>query len=175
MSKSAEKVNKKAKTAAAKPAVPKAKAAKPLANWEALAAEYLDGWQRARAELDNFRKRTQEEQSLRHVQAAQQAIEPLLELSYNFQAMIEHVPVELADHSWVQGVIHVARQLEDIIASYNVSPIEALNQPFDPQLHEAVEKVKHTKESSGQVVEVVRAGYVMGDRVIRPAQVKVAA
>jgi len=136
--------------------------------------EYLAGWQRARAELMNFRQRVASVQEDKDKQAKRQVVAELIPLTDNFQAMCDHLPSELADHPWAQGVLHVAKQLEAILAQYNVTAIKTNNTKFDPALHEAVESVTHKKFTSGSIVAVVQTGYTMDDEVIRPARVKVA-
>lgn len=136
--------------------------------------EYLAGWQRARAELDNFRKRVNQEQSHQQLRLRQEVITPLLGLADTFQAMADHLPDDLTDHAWALGVVHVARQIKQILREYGVVPIAAIGDQFDPRKHEAVSKVKKLGTASGCVVEVLQTGYVLEDKVIRPAKVKVA-
>lgn len=136
--------------------------------------EYLAGWLRARAELVNFRARVVNEQGQKDKQTKRQIIEDLMPLVDNFQAMTNHVPPELANNSWAQGVLHIAKQLEQLLAQYNVEPIKADGAQFDPNLHEAIDSVKNKKYTSGHIIEVLQPGYIMGDEIIRPAKVKVA-
>ncbi len=136
--------------------------------------EYLEGWQRERAELQNFRKRTQEQALRNNQQALKAVLEPLLPVVDNFQAMMKHVPLELERQAWVAGVLHIARQVEQLLSEYGVRTIEALGQPFDALRHEAIESVVVAGTPSGQVVEVVTPGYLVGDEVIRPARVRIA-
>lgn len=136
--------------------------------------EYLSGWQRARAELANFRTRISNEQGRKDKQTKRQIIQDLMPLVDNFQAMTDHVPPELADNAWTQGVLHIAKQLEQLLAQYNVEPIKADGAQFDPNLHEAISSVKNKKFTSGHIIEVLQPGYIMGNDVIRPAKVKVA-
>jgi molecular chaperone GrpE len=135
--------------------------------------EYLEGWQRSRAELVNFRKRVAEQQSAYSQQALKQVIEPLLSLADNLRTMLAHQPAELKDHPWVTGVAHIARQMDQVLAEYGVTLIGETGSEFDPTLHEAIEHVDSAEHPSGQVVAVVQAGYRLGDDVIRPARVKV--
>lgn len=139
------------------------------------AAEYLAGWQRSRAELDNFRKRMHAGQGQLQAQHQRALIEPILSLNDNFRAMIEHVPAELQQHAWVKGAVHIARQLNDILAEFNVTTIEPRGSAFDPRLHEAIAHVTEANVPSGTIVEVVQAGYQLNETVLRPAKVKVAA
>lgn len=136
--------------------------------------EYLAGWQRERAELQNFRKRMHEQATRDQRQALRAVIEPLLGVADNFQAMIRHVPKELDGNAWVTGVVHIARQVEQLLAEYGITPIEAAGTVFDPSQHEAVEEVSDSDAPSGQVVEVLMPGYRLGEDVIRPARVKIA-
>lgn len=135
--------------------------------------EYLEGWRRARAEFANFRKRMLEQQQHLSLQAKRQAIEPLLAVADNFRAVADHVPEDLKDNPWTQGVVHVARQLEQLLADLGVSEVGGKGQPFDPQLHEAVEESSESELPSGSVMAVVQPGYKLGETLLRPARVKV--
>jgi molecular chaperone GrpE len=140
------------------------------------AKEYLAGWQRSRAELDNFRKRMQAGQLQQQEHYVRALLEPLLPLNDNFRAMVSHLPPELKDDPWVSGVLHIARQLSDTLAEFEVVTLEpAKGASFDPRLHEAIEHVANTEVPSGAIVEVVQAGYQLKDKTLRPAKVKVAA
>lgn len=139
------------------------------------ASEYLAGWQRARAELDNYRKQIQARQIGDQQLQLRLIIEPLLTMADNFQAVISHIPHDLQTDPWAQGVLHVSRQFEAILKEYGVTPVGKAKQRFDPSKHEAVEQVKDTTFSVGTITEVVQPGYVLNNHVIRPAKVKVAA
>ncbi len=137
--------------------------------------EYLAGWQRARAELDNYRRRVAQEQDEKQMRARQEVIMPLLELADTFEMAIRHLPAELEDNSWAQGVTHVGRQLEQFLRELGVVRVDTVGCQFDPRHHEAVLSAKRKKAESGLVIEVIKPGYKMGDVVIRPAKVKVSA
>lgn len=138
-------------------------------------AEYLAGWQRARAELDNFRKRITAQQQEYGQQARAAAVASLLVLADNFQAIVKHVPPELEPHSWTQGVLHVARQFEQLLQGYGVALIAETGVPFNPALHEAIAQVKQKEMESGLVAEIIQPGYKLGENVLKPARVKVSA
>jgi molecular chaperone GrpE len=137
------------------------------------AQEYLSGWKRARAELDNFRKNMAVREEVQARQQLHSLILPLLSLADNFRAIVQHVPPELEGNSWATGVLHVARQMEDVLQSYGVEKIETAGIPFDPKIHEAVEQVKDKEKDTGTVLQIVLPGYKIGESVIRPAKVKV--
>jgi molecular chaperone GrpE len=134
---------------------------------------YLDGWQRTLAELKNFQQRTREQYLSQSIQVKRQLLEPLLQLADNFQAIVAHIPTELKDNAWAQGVLHVARQFDQVLTDYQLKKIGAAGEVFDPTKHEAVEHVPGDTES-GSVIEVVQVGYQLDDTVMRPAKVKVA-
>lgn len=137
-------------------------------------AEYLDGWRRARAELDNFRKRLQGQDKQRASLAQAAALSELLPVADHFQAMIRHIPKELEKNTWAQGVLHVAREFEQVLQSQGLSVISQANVPFDPTIHEAVDQEKSADgKTSGMVLEIVQPGYKMGERVLKPARVKI--
>lgn len=140
-----------------------------------IAEEYLSGWQRARADLDNFRKRTHAGQAEVAQQQLRRVIDPILSLNDNFRAMIQHVPDDLQDHTWVTGVLHIARQLSDILSQFGIIEIGHVGDLFDPRVHEAVEHLENSSEKTGHVTAVIQAGYQLQDKIIRPAKVKVAA
>ena len=132
--------------------------------------EYLQGWKRARAELDNFKKRIASDAERQREYMKRDLIEPMLSLADNFEAITTHVPEDLQDNAWTQGVLHVVRQLQDILSGYGVEAIDAIDVEFDPAIHEATEP---GGQDANTVGEVVRKGYKIGGTVIRPAQVKV--
>ncbi|MBI3251679.1 MAG: nucleotide exchange factor GrpE [Candidatus Andersenbacteria bacterium] len=133
--------------------------------------EYLEGWQRARAELDNYKKRIAEDRSQSLERLKGIIIEPLLQLSDNFAAVTTHMPERLQKDAWAQGVLHVGRKLETILQEFEVEAIGKVGEEFNPRMHEVVGEEKGEKPN--QIAAVVRAGYKIGETVLRPAQVRV--
>lgn len=146
-----------------------------LAEAQAKAAEYLDGWQRSRAELDNYRKRMTRERSEWNDTLRGEVILGILPALDDFDRAFENLPEDIAGHHWVDGIVLAHRKLIAQIASLGVSEIEAAGQIFDPAFHEAVTHEESKDHKSGEIISVVRKGYRLGDRVIRPAMVRVAA
>jgi len=136
--------------------------------------EYLAGWQRARAELENLRKRYEQERLTYSDRAKKEMIQPMLSLADNFEALAAHVPEDLAGNSWSQGVLHVSRQFRSLLAELGVEEINPAGADFDPALHEAVEQEK-SKIPTGKITEVLQLGYKINGLVVRPARVRVAA
>ncbi len=129
--------------------------------------EYLRGWQQAQADLANFRKRMHEEQAHMSVRAKAGMLEALLPIADNFRAIAAHAPEELKNNPWAQGVLHVARQVEQLLSELGVEIISQTGIPFDPHIHEAV-------AGEGELVsDVVQAGYRLGEKVLKPAKVRV--
>ena len=147
--------------------------AAPIAS-ESKAQEYLAGWQRAQADLENFHKRASADKAEQKVQLKRQLVEPLLGVADNFQAITKHLPPELQKDNWAQGVMHVVRKLDDVLSAYEITTIDKaqVGSKFDPSLHEAISEEKG-QAPPGQVLEVVSPGYALGHFVIRPAKVKV--
>lgn len=136
------------------------------------AIEYLAGWQRARAELQNARKRFSESQVANGQMQRAQALTDLLPIADNFRTLAMHIPVELESDSWAQGVLHVEREFSRLLQELGVQVINPEREAFDPLIHEAVEQVEGGIKNT--VVDVVQVGYMFGDTVLRPAKVKVA-
>ena len=137
--------------------------------------EYLAALQRERAEFANYRRRTQEEREAMLGLAGEDLIRKVLALADDFDRAIDARPAEIADHAWVEGVAAIDRKLRALLESEGVSQIEASpGMPFDPREHEAIASVPATAHQDGHIVDEVRRGYRLRDRVVRPALVAVA-
>lgn len=135
-------------------------------------AELTAGWQRTQADFDNFRRQSAEEKMRIIKSANSNIVSDLLPVLDNFQLAAKHVPAELADNAWAQGIKQIEKQLEDILASEGLEPVGNIGEEFDPSFHEAVEHVASDKPED-EIVEVVLRGYKMDGDLIRPAKVKV--
>jgi molecular chaperone GrpE len=144
-------------------------------EYEAKAAEYLDGWQRARAEFANARKRLERQRAEAYSNAAVDYAKKLLPILDDFDRAIDNAPPEIRDSDWFDGITLVQRKLTGILDDLNVRRIEAIGQPFDPNFHEALALMEADGVESGVVIEELQIGYCIGDRVIRPALVNVSA
>ena len=142
----------------------------------AKADEYLAGLQRERAEFSNYRRRTTEEREAMLGLAGEDLIRKVLAIADDFDLAIDNRPLELAGSSWVEGVTAIDRKLRALLDSEGVRPVEAEpGKPFDPREHEAIVNVPGTGRAEGEIVDVIRRGYKLRDRVLRPALVAVAA
>ena len=146
-----------------------------LEEAKAQAAEYLDGWQRARAELANFKKRMEREKAQWEEDIRGEVLSSLLEVLDDFDRAMDNLPDEIADHDWVDGIRLIHRKLWAQLEALGLREIEVEEgQPFDPRFHEAVTHEQSDDHEEGTVIEVLRKGYMINDRVLRHAMVRVA-
>ncbi len=139
------------------------------------ADEYLGLLQRERAEFANYRRRTAEERERELGLAGEDLIRKVLAIADDFDLAIDHVPPEIASNPWVSGVVAIDRKLRSLLESEGVTQIDASpGRSFDPREHEAIAHVPVLGQRDGEIVEEVRRGYRLRDRVIRPALVAVA-
>ena len=142
----------------------------------AKADEYLSALQRERAEFVNFKRRTAEERERELGLAGEDLIRKVLQLADDFDRAIDNRPEALADDAWAEGIAAIDRKLRLLLESEGVKALEATpGTPFDPRRHEAVVSVPGTGRAEGEIVEEIRRGYALRNRVIRPALVAVAA
>jgi molecular chaperone GrpE len=145
-----------------------------LEQVQAQAAEYLDGWQRARAEFANYKKRVDAEREELRRTSTEALLLKMLPVIDDFERAFQTLPEEFGDELWVDGIKMILRKLQAILESENVTPLEAAGQPFDPLWHEAVMQEETNEHPDGYVIEEVQRGYRLGERVLRPSMVKVA-
>lgn len=138
------------------------------------AEEYLDGWRRAQAEFANYKKRQRAEQQRTQELANASLIRKLLPVLDDLDRALATMPAPLHQLSWTEGILMVRRKLELILETEGVEPIETQGRLFDPHYHEAVTHEEMEGYEDGEIIGEVQKGYVLGDRVIRPALVRVA-
>jgi molecular chaperone GrpE len=136
------------------------------------AAEYLDHLQRLKAEFDNYRKRVLKEQTRAVEMASEPLIRRLLEVLDEFDLALMAAERKPDLDRFLHGVELVYAKLQEILRSEGLERIEAEGKPFDPELHEALMQ-SGGAEGDAVVADVLRQGYTMKGRVIRPAGVKV--
>ena len=142
---------------------------------ETKAADYLDGWQRAKAEFTNFRKRQERERDLARFETVGRVAKRYLPIVDDMERALSERPTEGSGAAWSEGIELIYRKLMNTLEAEGVTPIEAQGEHFDPNLHEAVVQTESDEHESGQVIEVLQTGYKIGDRVLRPATVRIAA
>ncbi len=129
---------------------------------------------RIAADFDNYRKRTQKEMARTEERAAEKVLSELLPVLDNLERALEHAGANAQDVEGLRaGVSLVLKQFRDAMAKFGVSPFESKGKPFDPTFHEAVGQVESQEVPAGHVVEEWQRGYLIGDRLMRPALVVV--
>ena len=138
------------------------------------AADNRAGWQRAAADFANFRRRTEQDREQMLGLANEALLSKLLVVADDFDRAVDHMPPELQDVGWVEGIAAIDRKLRSLLDSEGLTPIEAVGQPFDPHEHEAVTQEVTSNVPEGTVTAELQRGYRIRDRVLRPAMVAVA-
>jgi len=134
------------------------------------AQKYLANWQRAEADFQNYKRRTdQEREELRRFGNVSIIIN-LLPVLDDFERAFNALDSRLAGLSWFDGIYLIYRKLQQLLENADVRPVEAEGQDFDPRFHEAV---AHVEGDEGKVISQVQRGYKLHDRVLRPAMVVV--
>lgn len=133
--------------------------------------KYYEHLQRTVAEFDNYKKRIAKEKDGIYKLAIGDAVLKYIPVLDNLEKAIQACK---EDEKMKEGVELVYKQVEDVMASFGVEPINAVNQVFDPELHDAVMHIEDENLGEKIVVEELRKGYKMGDRVLRHSMVKVA-
>ena len=147
---------------------------KELSDAEAKSNEYLEGWQRSRAEFANYKKRIEREQAEVYQRAAGMIIRRYLEVLDDLELALKNRPTDQEGAISANGIELIYRKLTNILESEGVKPIQSEGELFDPNVHEAISMESNPAYQSGQVIEVLKQGYWLGDRVLRHALVRVA-
>lgn len=146
-----------------------------LAAAEAKAKENLDGWQRARAEFANARKRFDKQRLDSRMNALVEMAGKLLPVIDDFDLAFQNVPDEIASNDWYGGLELIPRKLNTILEGIGIERIEAVGQEFNPNWHNAIMQEESADHPSDTVIKEFQAGYKIGERVVRPSVVVVAA
>jgi molecular chaperone GrpE len=128
---------------------------------------------RTAAEFDNYRKRIDRERRDQADAALADALEDLLPVMDNLERALQSPTGESGD-AYRKGVELIHRQMGDLLRKRGVKPIEAVGADFDPRYHQAVVQEVSSDHREGEVMEELRRGYMLGERLLRPAMVKVA-
>ncbi|MGA2110736.1 MAG: nucleotide exchange factor GrpE [Anaerolineales bacterium] len=138
------------------------------------AAENLDGWKRTQAEFANFRKRLEREQADARARMTGRVMGRLFPILDDFECALKEEISPEALGRWVAGVKLIHEKILGVLAAEGVEPIADPGHLFDPSLHEALSYEPRSGCQDGQVIEVMRPGYRLGEIVLRPALVRVA-
>ncbi len=142
-----------------------------LKEAEAKIVEYKDGWARSQAEFQNYRKRIERDNEMMYASMKGDIIKKVLPALDDLERALANRP---ADDAWASGVELIARKMQNILENEGLKRIDAKGKPFDPNFHEAISHEPNDDVESEHVIDVVQNGYMLGERVIRPALVRVA-
>jgi len=137
--------------------------------------EYLDGWQRAKADFVNLKKNTEEDKKKFIKYSNEEFILELLPALDSFsQAFRDKKNWEKASLDWRMGIEFIYSQLMNVLENHSVTEIDPLHEKFDPKLHHSIDTVEvENKGDDGKIVEVIQKGYRLGEKIIRHPNVKV--
>ncbi|OXM86129.1 nucleotide exchange factor GrpE [Paenibacillus rigui] len=137
------------------------------------ADEHYQRLLRAQADFDNFRRRTRQEKEEFAKYASLKVVEQLLPVVDNFERALAAGKDSNDYDALLKGVDMIFRQLDQVLAAEGLKPMEAVGQPFNPEYHQAIMQVESDEHEEGIVVEELQKGYLLKDKVLRPAMVKV--
>jgi molecular chaperone GrpE len=145
-----------------------------LEDMRSKSEEYLDGWQRSRAEFANYKRRIEREQAQLHQTISGAIIKQYLEVIDDLERALKNRPQEGQAAIWAEGIELIYRKFLAVLENEGATAMKAQGEQFDPNLHEAISSEENDNFKSGQIIEVIKQGYTLGDRVLRPALVRVA-
>lgn len=128
---------------------------------------------RVQADFDNFRRRTQKEKEELAQYATSKLVGELLPVLDNFERALVTAPANAESEAFTKGINMIFRQLEGVLKSEGLAAMETVGQPFNPEYHQAIMQVESEEHEEGIVTEEVQKGYLLKDKVLRPAMVKV--
>ncbi len=143
------------------------------AQLEAELADLNQRFLRTAADFENYKRRTAQEKDDLVKYSNAKLIEQLLPVLDNFQLALKHSGESKEVQNMLKGVEMIYRQFLEVLEKAGMRKIEAVGQPFDPRVHEAILQVEDDSVPEDTVVEEVRAGYQLNERVLRPSMVKV--
>jgi molecular chaperone GrpE len=144
---------------------------KRLAEAESQTSNYKDSWLRTQADFQNYKKRIERDNEMMYLSMKGDIIKKVLPALDDLERALQN---RRAEDPWADGIELIARKLQNILESEGVKKIEALGKEFDPNFHEAISHEPADGVKSGYVIGVVQNGYMLGERVVRPALVRVA-
>ena len=151
-----------------------AAAADPLEAAQAEAAKNWDLYLRERAELENFRKRTQRDKEEFRIFTRKELLLEVLPVLDNLERAVSHAGQNGEAQGLLEGVTMTVAQLRKVVEDFGARPMVAVGAPFDPNLHQAMGQLETAEQPPGTVVSEYQKGYLLHDRLLRPALVVVA-
>lgn len=138
------------------------------------AQAYMEGWQRERADFMNYKRRADREIKDSSDTIRLDMLKALLPVLDDFERALASVPADLQGNPWLNGMALVQRKLLRLLEDNGVAAVDPQGQPFDPGRHEAIGEENTDAVPSGHIAITLQKGYVWGEKVLRPALVRVA-
>jgi molecular chaperone GrpE len=138
------------------------------------ARNFSEGWQRERADFANYKRRIERDQQMMMLNIKGEVAKKYLSVTDDLERALKNRPTDGTADAWGNGIELIYRKLQNILEAEGVKRIEAETEDFDPSRHEAISHEESPDHEGGQIIEVVQQGYTLGDRVLRPAMVRVA-
>lgn len=146
-----------------------------LAKATALVDEFKEALQRERADFQNYRRRIEREKETLRPSITAEVMKRFLPVVDDFERAIGAIPADEKNKDWVVGILQIYRKFQNLLEAEGITILDPLGEPFDPNFHEAIGADEPTDEcGSGHVSVVLQKGYIQGDKVLRPAMVRVA-
>ena len=136
--------------------------------------EYLNGWKRAKADYINLKKEIGANQKTVIEFALAASVAKFLPVFDNLDTALKHLPQNLKDSEWTQGIGNIKKQFEGILQELGIEKIKTVGEKFNPEFHEAVIEEKKDGVEPGVIFEEIKAGYMLGGKTFIAAKVKVA-
>jgi molecular chaperone GrpE len=153
---------------------PVAELEKQLEEAQQQAKANFEGWQRERADFSNYKKRVEREMKEIQQNATSSTLMALLPVLDDFERAMSNLPEDLKGQPWLDGVSAIQRKFQKILDDYGIVILDPVGEVFDPSRHEALGTDTDTTMESGHITVTLQKGYASGDRVLRPALVRVA-
>jgi Molecular chaperone GrpE (heat shock protein) len=145
-----------------------------IAELEQACEEQKNLYLRTLADFQNYRRRQHDEMERGRLLLLEAVMEELLPILDNFERALQAAEATRELEPLLEGVRLTERQIKALLARYDIHPIEAVGQPFDPNLHEAIQRIETDEYEDGVIIDEVERGYRIGERVLRPSRVIVA-
>lgn len=145
-----------------------------LLKANAQSQERAEGWSRERADFQNYRRMVERDQAQSALNLKGEIIKKYLPIVDDLELALKSRPQEGEAAAWANGIELIYRKLQTILENEGVQTIASSGQPFDPNIHQAITHEASPDYDSETIIEVVRQGYMVGERVLRPALVRVA-
>jgi molecular chaperone GrpE len=136
--------------------------------------DFSNGWQRERADFSNYRKLVARDQDTEKQNSKLAILKRYLDIHDDLELAIKNMPDHVKSDPWTNGILLIYQKLSNLLNGEGLKTIPTENSAFDPALHEAISHEELEGFESGKIIDVVQKGYTIGDRVIRPARVRVA-